>query len=369
MRSLAHGGTVWSGAGGRVGRGRRRAGPDTPVCGDERDAVRPPTRHDRVIRRRRRQSRRRGQGHLQRSRAVGDHRRLRGPRRGHPRASAGRNGRGHPGSRAEGTLAADGHRGRRCAARPPWLPRAHPTRHHVVHAAVGRRDPETSESEPNDEPSQSTLVPTPTTINGWLGVLEDVDVFRIHAKAGQDLVARITATPIGSSADAVVTFLDAAGRLADQRRLRDDARLARGLPAACRHRGHREGHRRQSERRPPSLPSDTRRCPRRDLCLPAWPSRGRRGRRAGRWRQSEGASSAAVGPPMRDRPTQAPVIVNGLDREPVTRPEVALGTYREVREIEGNNTLATAQPLSAPVTVNGRISRPPAGAPTPTCFA
>ena len=56
---------------------------------------------------------------------------------------------------------------------------------------------EASEREPNDEVADATAVTAPVTVNGWLGALEDVDVFRVHARAGEDLVAKITATPIG----------------------------------------------------------------------------------------------------------------------------------------------------------------------------
>ena len=72
---------------------------------------------------------------------------------------------------------------------------------------------------------------------------------------------------------------------------------------------------------------------------------------------------------MAERPNLAPVVVPGLDRDPVTRLEVAVGKYREVREREGNNTLATAQALLAPVTVNGRIQASSQARRTRTCSA
>ena len=74
-------------------------------------------------------------------------------------------------------------------------------------------DPETAKSEPNDQAADATVVTAPVTVNGWLGVLEDVDVFRVRARAGQDLVAKITASPIGSSVDTVVpSSIPTAGR-------------------------------------------------------------------------------------------------------------------------------------------------------------
>ena len=74
-------------------------------------------------------------------------------------------------------------------------------------------DPETSEREPNDQPADATVVTSPVTVNGWLGALEDVDVFRVDARAGQDLVAKVTAAPIGSNVDTVVTLLSLDGEV------------------------------------------------------------------------------------------------------------------------------------------------------------
>ena len=60
------------------------------------------------------------------------------------------------------------------------------------------------------------------------------------------------------------------------------------------------------------------------------------------------ATTARLGAPVAERPNVAPVVVPGLNREPINRLDVAVGKYREVREREGNNTLATAQALLAP---------------------
>jgi hypothetical protein len=70
----------------------------------------------------------------------------------------------------------------------------------------------------------------------------------------------------------------------------------------------------------------------------------------------KGATMGRLGPAVPERPGRATVSVAGLDRDPVTRLEVAVGDTPEAAERESNDTLATAQRLTAPVTVNGRIA-------------
>jgi hypothetical protein len=224
-------------------------------------------------------------------------------------------------------------------------------------------DPETSEQEPNDQPGDATAVTSPVTVNAWLGALEDVDLFRVRARGGQDLVAKITAAPIGSNVDTQVTILDLDGRtlasnddfgatrdsLVVYRPLEDTdvlVRVADANPSGGRH------HYRLTLGVVPVVTS-------------AFPL----GRQDGQVRvvtvdgiNLKGATTGRLGPAVAERPNLAPVVVSGLDREPVARVEVALGKYREVAEREGNNTPATAQALLAPVTVNGRIqARAPGG--------
>jgi hypothetical protein len=69
-----------------------------------------------------------------------------------------------------------------------------------------------------------------------------------------------------------------------------------------------------------------------------------------------GQTSGALGTPSPNRPLAAPVVLSGLDREPINRIDIALGKYPEILEHEGNDTLTTAQGLTLPVTVNGRIN-------------
>jgi len=217
-------------------------------------------------------------------------------------------------------------------------------------------DPETSEQEPNDQPEQAATVQAPVTVNGWLGALEDVDVFRLHARAGEDLVAKVTAAPIGSTVDTLVTILDLGGRTLasndDFGATRDSlvvyrppadadvlVRVADANPSGGRH------HYRLTLGVVPVVTS----------VFPLGRPTGQPGVVSVEGVNLKAARTATLGSVVADRPNLAPVVIAGLKRDPVTRLEVALGKYREVREREGNNTLATAQALLAPVTVNGRI--------------
>jgi hypothetical protein len=224
-------------------------------------------------------------------------------------------------------------------------------------------DPERHEEEPNDEPGQATAVTAPVTVNAWLGVLEDVDLFRVRARGGEDLVVKVTAAPIGSSVDAVVTILDLEGRpLAGN----DDFGPSRDALAVHRpdrdtdvfvrvHDANPSGGRHHYRLTIGAVPVVTAAFP---LGLPA----GRRGAVQVDGVNLRGATSAVPGTPAPERPDVAPVEVPGLPREPVARPAIALGRHPETRERENNDTLTTAQPLAAPVTVNGRIAAAGAGA-------
>ncbi len=190
-------------------------------------------------------------------------------------------------------------------------------------------DQETSEQEPNDEPADATAVTSPVTVNGWLGALEDVDVFRVHARAGEDLVAKITATPIGSNVDTVVTFLGLDGAtlaanddfgptrdsLAVYRPAADGDVLVRvtdANPSGGRH------HYRLTLGVVPVVTSAF------PLGRPASPP----GVVTVEGVNLKATTRARLGAPVADRPNLAPVVVSGLDRDPVTRLEVAVGKYR-----------------------------------------
>jgi hypothetical protein len=218
-------------------------------------------------------------------------------------------------------------------------------------------DPEAREAEPNDDLAQSQALTAPVTVNGWLGMLEDVDVYRVRARGGRDLVLKITASPLGSNADAAIAVLDERGETIA---VNDDFGIARDPLLVYRPDRDREvfvrvtdnnqggGGRHHYRLTLGEVPVVTSVFP---LGQPG--SGGAALKVTG---ANLGASPAArAGAPLPERPSVAPVAVPGLGREPVARPEVALGTLKELAERESNDTTARAQPLRAPVTVNGRV--------------
>ena len=71
--------------------------------------------------------------------------------------------------------------------------------------------PEISEQEPNDTLASAQAVSLPVIINGRVGQPGDADVFRFTGRAGQTVVAEVSARRLGSPLDSVLTLLDAAG--------------------------------------------------------------------------------------------------------------------------------------------------------------
>jgi len=218
-------------------------------------------------------------------------------------------------------------------------------------------DAEASEVEPNDQPAHATPVSSPVTVNGWLGVLDDVDVFRVTARAGVDLVAKVTAAPLGSSVDSVITILSPSGRTLASN---DDFGLSRDALAVYRpsadgevlirvHDANPSGGRHHYRLTVGAVPVLT-------SAFPLGTSGKAPSTLAVDGVNLNGATVGRLGPAVPERPERATVAVAGLSREPVTRVEVALGETPELSEHESNDTLETAQVLTAPVTVNGRIA-------------
>jgi hypothetical protein len=225
-------------------------------------------------------------------------------------------------------------------------------------------EPQTTEQEPNDTAAQATALTTsPVTVNGVIEKEGDADFYRIRAKANQDLVVRVTAAPLGSPLDSTVTIFDVDGRQLDSN---DDFGASRDAMAVYRPAADQElvvriadanaggdwnFHYRATMGVVPVVTSVF------PLGTP---------RSAPATVRVEGVNLGAVkrgrpGAPLEDRPGSAALELKGLEREAVNRMEVALGPHVETFEREGNDTLATAQPLTAPVIVNGRIASPRAG--------
>ncbi len=77
---------------------------------------------------------------------------------------------------------------------------------------VSRATPSLRESEPNDRLTDAPRVPFPITIEGQIYPAEDVDQYRFTVAAGDELLFRVTAQPLESTLDAVLTLRDSAGR-------------------------------------------------------------------------------------------------------------------------------------------------------------
>jgi hypothetical protein len=77
-------------------------------------------------------------------------------------------------------------------------------------------DPELAEKEPNDAPSRTgksslPLFKLPATLVGTIERPGDIDLFSFDAKAGDELVFRVTARSLGSQLRPLLTLLDAMG--------------------------------------------------------------------------------------------------------------------------------------------------------------
>jgi len=70
-----------------------------------------------------------------------------------------------------------------------------------------------SEAEPNNTLATATNVAMPSGVWGTLAAKGDVDFFSFDAQAGQKLVCELSATSIGSKANAILTLYDAVGRV------------------------------------------------------------------------------------------------------------------------------------------------------------
>ena len=216
---------------------------------------------------------------------------------------------------------------------------------------------EAHEVEPNGGAGEAMRVDTPVTINGKLSEAGDVDAFRVAVRAGQELVAKVTATPLSSMLDATITVTAPDGTVLAQN---DDIGAARDSLAI--HRAQADGevvvrvadatgggswrhHYRLTVGAVPVLTS-------------VYPLG--RTRRNPKPVRVEGANLPPAGTgdvvPQADATAEkARVRVPGLGRQPINALAVQVGPHPEVDEREGNDTVDTAQPIAVPSSVNGRI--------------
>lgn len=70
-----------------------------------------------------------------------------------------------------------------------------------------------AESEPNDDPGHAQRIAPPSVVTGCVDRPGDVDVYRFDGRAGDDVVAEVTAWREGSPLDSTLRLTDAAGRV------------------------------------------------------------------------------------------------------------------------------------------------------------
>ncbi|HYG78570.1 MAG TPA: PPC domain-containing protein [Planctomycetota bacterium] len=91
-----------------------------------------------------------------------------------------------------------------------------------------------AESEPNNAYRTAPEFPLGKTVLGTIQDSNDVDVYRIEAKAGQLIVARVAAQAVKSNVDATLTLIDARGTplsVSDDTESGRDPALRQALPA------------------------------------------------------------------------------------------------------------------------------------------
>jgi hypothetical protein len=73
--------------------------------------------------------------------------------------------------------------------------------------------PECFEKEPNDDPSSAQKVELPIVVNGRIDRPDDWDVFQLSGRAGEEIVAQVTARRLESPLDSQLKITDASGKL------------------------------------------------------------------------------------------------------------------------------------------------------------
>lgn len=73
--------------------------------------------------------------------------------------------------------------------------------------------PECLDKEPNDDPNHAQRVQLPVIVNGRIDRRDDRDVFRVEGRAGETIVAEVSARRLDSPLDSVLQVTDATGKV------------------------------------------------------------------------------------------------------------------------------------------------------------
>lgn len=217
--------------------------------------------------------------------------------------------------------------------------------------------PEKAEQEPNEAAASGPIHPLPATFTGALGRAGDVDCFRFQAEAGQELAFEVLAGQIRSQLNAVLTLLDARGKVLAESQAAD-GQVDPVLAFRFREAGEYAIRLRDFENAGGANVTYRLNAGAFPLATHVFPLGVRKGggevtlagfnlgpeprvkvkAERGGWGETVSVATTPAGPLLR----------------PVT---LAAGEEPEILEAEtSNNTPATAQTVAAPVTVNGRIA-------------
>lgn len=223
--------------------------------------------------------------------------------------------------------------------------------------------PEVDETQRNDTLEQAQPLSIPVTVKGEISELGDLDHFRFESRTGQELVFEIVASKIGSRLNARLLLLDESGTVVasnDASKGRDsflayrfnqagsyiiqvsDAHMGRGLE-----------YRLQIGE-----------FPYQESVFPLGVQAGRPSEvRVRGYNLGGKGTGRQLTLKVKEQPSAGgkpvPLTVPGALNELA----LAVGDYAEDFEREPNSSVASAQPLKWPVTVNGRIAGDPSGAP------
>lgn len=224
--------------------------------------------------------------------------------------------------------------------------------------------PEVDEKEPNNGLTEAQKITPPVTVNGTIEMANDSDYYRFQAKPGQQFVFEIVAAALQSSLDATLTLLDEKGNVLasnDDFNEQSDSVLAYTFTQAGAYiirvsdalsSGSKRHFYRLTVGELPYVtgvfPLGVRRGATTELTLEGF---------------NLGAQKIKANPLEVERSVEIiPLPMSTPKGGALNKVKVALGDYPEVMEQEPNDDLKTAQPVTFPVTINGRIDKEKGGA-------
>jgi hypothetical protein len=211
---------------------------------------------------------------------------------------------------------------------------------------------------PFDSAAPAQLVDFPATLVGKIAVPGEEERYEFHGKSGEEMVFRVIASQLGSELASMLVLSDSSGKIlatTGTSEIRPDAALTYKLPQdgqytltiADRNRGGGGGYFYRLDAGP----------------LPYITSFFPLGVRAGTAAEVtvEGANLGGVGEIKVNPPSSAsgwttmPLEVGIGASRAINEPRIEVGNEPEIIEREPNNTIAQAQAVSVPVTINGHI--------------